>query len=359
MPDAAPDQAARPGSRAPGALSVALRAAFQFDRRLVSPQAGPLAAIPVVAVLGGALALGQPVAAVTMGAGAMLVGIAWRTGGGRPPLALMTADALVMSASTFVGSVSGSVAWVHLIVLCLWSVMAGLMAGVGNRGGAVGTQAIIAVVVFGRFSEPAGAALGLATLVLAGGLAQVVFLSLVRWPMPLRLQRSATATAYHALADLATARPGASSLPAATALDDAGSTLATPTLFGDAALMTLRTLFDEGHRIRVQINVVRTLSNREPSAVAPPSDPAVDAARTGLDLAAQALRRAADSIEGDQRAAAALHDRVAELTNLAGELEDALSGSDGDGARAAALQDPIAVQIAHRPSPWLPTSTAP
>jgi uncharacterized membrane protein YccC len=329
-------------------MSVALREAVQFDRRLVSPQAGLLAAIPVVAVLGGALALGQPVAAVTMGAGAMLVGIAWRTSGGRPPLALMTADALVMAASTFVGSVSGSVAWVHLIVLCLWSVMAGLMAGVGNRGGAVGTQAIIAVVVFGRFSEPAGAALGLATLILAGGMAQVVFLSLVRWPMPLRLQRTATAAAYRALADLATARPGASSLPAATALDQAGSTLSTPTLFGDPALMTLRTVFDEGHRIRVQINVVRTLSNREPSAVAPPSDPAVAAAQSGLDLAAQALRRAADSIEGDRRAAGQLHDRVAELTSLAGELEQTLARPGGDGARAAALEDPIAVQIAHR-----------
>ena len=39
-----------------------------------------------------------------MGAGAMLVGIAWRITGGRPPLALMATDAVVMALSTFVGS---------------------------------------------------------------------------------------------------------------------------------------------------------------------------------------------------------------------------------------------------------------
>ena len=55
---------------------------------------------------------------------------------------------------------------------------------VGNRGGVIGNQAIIAFVVFGRFSEGAAQALGLATLVLTGGLAQVTFLSIV---LPLKL----------------------------------------------------------------------------------------------------------------------------------------------------------------------------
>ena len=53
-----------------------------------------------------------------MGAGAMLVGIAWRAQGGRPPLGVMSADALLMALATFAGCVSGSVLWVHLIVLC-------------------------------------------------------------------------------------------------------------------------------------------------------------------------------------------------------------------------------------------------
>jgi len=218
----------------PAALTTAVRAAARFDRSAVSGWGGLLATVPVVAVLGGGIAAGYPVAAVTMGAGAMLVGTAWRTGGGRPPLALLFTDAVLMATSTFVGCVTGSVPWLHLGVLCVWSLMGGLLVGVGNRGAVVGTQAIIAVVVFGRFSQPPAAALGLAALVLTGGCAQVLFLSIVRWPSPLRAQRAATAYAYRVLSDLAGAAPEASSLPAAAALDEAEATLSSPSLFGDS-----------------------------------------------------------------------------------------------------------------------------
>src|SRR5207302_8454677 len=109
----------------------------------------------------------DPVAGVTMGAGAMLVGVAWRVRGGRPPLALLATDAFVMALSTFVGSVTGSVSWLHLAVVFVWCLTAGLLVSLGNRGGVIGTQAIIAVVVFGRFSQPAAESAALAGLVLA------------------------------------------------------------------------------------------------------------------------------------------------------------------------------------------------
>ena len=74
-----------------------------------------------------------------MGAGAMLVGIAWRVSGGRPPLALMATDAFGMALSTFVGCVTGSVTWLHIVVLCLWAADgAGCWSSLGNRGGVVG-----------------------------------------------------------------------------------------------------------------------------------------------------------------------------------------------------------------------------
>ena len=77
----------------PGAVTSAVRAAAHFDRGGVSIAGGLLAAIPVVVVLGVGIAVGKPVAGVTMGAGAMLVGIAWRVTGGRPPVGVMTIDA--------------------------------------------------------------------------------------------------------------------------------------------------------------------------------------------------------------------------------------------------------------------------
>src|SRR5690348_4640623 len=94
-----------PGGSAPerGTLTVAVQEAARFDRAAVSVQAGLLAAIPVVAVLAVGSLAWSAVAGETMGAGAMLVGSAWRVRGGRPPLAVLGTDALVMAFSTFVG----------------------------------------------------------------------------------------------------------------------------------------------------------------------------------------------------------------------------------------------------------------
>jgi uncharacterized membrane protein YccC len=300
------------GAAEPGAVGSAVLAAARFDRSVVSFSAGLLAAVPVVAVLGIGIAIGDPVQGVTMGAGAMLVGIAWRVTGGRPPVAVMAVDASIMALSTFVGSVTGSTLWLHVLVLCVWSLAGGLLVGVGNRGGAVGTQAIIAVLVFGRFSEPAAQALGLAALILTGGLAQVVFLSLVRWPRPLRVQRDATANAYEKLGDVAAGKAGAT-LSAGAALDEAADSLSSGALFGDAAMMTLRSLVSEGQRLRVQLIAITALRAREP----------VDAEQldAALGLTAAALHAAAAAIHGDETA-------ERKLAELARELSESVDGHD-------------------------------
>lgn len=329
----------------PGPVATAVRAAARFDSSAVSARAGLLAAIPLVAVLGGGIAAGDTVAGLTMGAGALLVGIAWRTGGGRAPLALMATDAVVMATATFLGAVTGSVEWLHVAVLCVWSLMAGLLVSVGRRGAVIGTQAIIAAVVFGRFSQPAPEALGLAGLVLAGGCSQVLLVALVRWPLPLRDQRAATAAAYRALARLASAPREGTTPPVGAPLDEAQATLASPALFADPALITLRGLVNEGYRMRVQLSAIRGLLGRAQDGAPGPDDAAPDAAafleRTGtvLDLAAL-------TIEGDRDAGAALERDVKELgseagASLPGALSRRLSALTGQ-LRAVAAMAPAA-----------------
>ncbi|HUB03750.1 MAG TPA: FUSC family protein [Solirubrobacteraceae bacterium] len=281
-----------------------MRDALQFDRRAISFQAGLLAAIPVVAVLAIGTVAWSAVAGVTMGAGAMLVGIAWRVGGGRPPIAVLAIDASLMSVSTFVGCVTGSVAWLHFVVLAVWALAGGLLVALGNRGGAVGTQSMIAFVVFGRFSQPAGPAFGLALLVLIGGFAQVVFQSIARWPPPLRWQRHATAEAYRALSRLASASAESSTLPAATALDAAQATLSSPMLFADPAVLTLRSLVNEGQRMRIGLTAIHSLVRRRlADRDRRPDDPSNDGAERILALTTEGLDLAARAIEGDRGAA--------------------------------------------------------
>ena len=296
-------------------LTTAVRQAGRFDRRAISWRGGILAAIPVVAVLGIPIAAGDPVTGVTMGAGAMLVGIAWRVQGGRPPLAVMGADALLMALATFLGCVSGNVLLVHLLVLSGISFFAGMLVGVGNRGGVIGNQAIIAAVVFGRFPEPVGQAAALAGLVLAGGTAQVLFLTVIRWPAPLRAQRRETAAAYRALASLAGAPGRSSSLPAAKVLDQAREGMSAPALFGDSALTALRGLLEEGFRIRVALSAIRALSERVASYEA-----ARDAVASARRRTVVVLDLAARVIEGDSSRAGEL---TAEADRLTRELRAA------------------------------------
>ena len=312
MTTASPQRSTRSTPTA-AAVRRAVREAGRFDRKLISFDAGLLAAIPVACVLTVGIAIGKPVWGVTMGAGAMLVGIAWRLTGGRPPLAVMATDAVGMAVSTFVGCITGSVTGLHIVVLCLWAFMGGLLVAVGNRGGVIGNQAIISFVVFGRFSEDAAQALGLATLVLTGGLAQVAFLSIVRWPPPLRGQRAATAGAFRALSSLAAASDDASSLPAAQAIDGAEASLASSTLFGDAAITTLRSLVNEAFWLRVQLVAIHALLRQLRAAGIAEASDEESPPRRALGICAAALDAAAQAIEGDAGATQRLERRAAEL----------------------------------------------
>ena len=291
----------------PSTLATAVRAAVRFDRASVSWTAGLLGAVPVVATLGIPIAAGDPVAGVTMGVGAMLVGIAWRTTGGRPPRAVMFADSVLMGIATFIGCVTGEVLWVHLLALAALSLGAGLLVAIGNRGAALGTQAILAVIVFGRFNEPAAQAIGLAGLVFAGGAAQVLFLSIVRWPPPLVGQRRATAAAYRELARLALGTADTPSLPAGAALDEAEKSLANGSLLGDSAVLTLRSIVDEGRRIRIGLIALNSVAGR-----LTPNRAETATVHELADAVAATLRQAADTIE---------HGRgSAELLTLAGQV---------------------------------------
>lgn len=273
-------------------------------------------------------------AAATMGAGAMLVGVAWRVSGGRPPVALLSVDALLMAISTFLGSATGSRPWLHLIVLFVWSLAAGLLVAVGRRGAVVGTQAVIGIVVFGRFSEPLPGALGLAGLVFAGGLAMTLFVAIVRWPSPLALQRRTVATAYRALAELALAPSDASTLPAAKRLDEARTALSSPALFGDPAIFALRGLIDEASRIRIELRAIHVLL-----AQGLASDPAeLTRARTLLQSCAEALGVMASAIEGDAQARQEIQAAVAQLPDSESALAIDETSDPALSRRLAALR---------------------
>jgi uncharacterized membrane protein YccC len=283
-------------------MGQAVRQAGRFDRSAVSLRDGLVAAIPVVVLLAGGTAVGDSVAAVTMGAGAMLVGVAWRAGGGRPPLAAMATTTAVMGLSTFAGAASGQYAWLHFAIVGVWSFVAGLLVALGPRGGTVGLQAIIAIIVFGRFPQPLGSAAGLAGLVVAGGAAQVLFCAVVGLSPGLRHQRSALAAAYRRLASLATS--GGVSVPVSVSLDEAQATLSSPALIGDAAIIAFSNLVIEGRRIRLELLGLELLVDQYIRAEQTSDTGLPDAIARLRETTARALHAIADVVESGDAAAA-------------------------------------------------------
>jgi uncharacterized membrane protein YccC len=239
----------------------------------------------------------------------------------------MTAVSLLMALSTFVGAASGGVPWLHLLLLVVWGYGGGLLVTLGRRTAVVGTQAIIAIVVFGRFDQPIAQAAGLAGLVLGGGGAQVAFATLVRWPPSLRVQRDSLERAFRAVADLAVAPPGASSVPAATAIDEAQATLAAPALLGDPSIMVLRSLVTEARRVRLELNAIRTLSRRPAGGAVSPETSDLTDARAALDAIAAMIAYPRRPLEPG------LAGRLPAMTSGAGRGSDL--GSELERRRAA------------------------
>jgi uncharacterized membrane protein YccC len=298
---------ARPREGRTVAVGQAFREAGRFDRAQVSVRAGLIAAIPVAAMLALGTAIGSPSAAVTMGVGAMLAGVAWRAGDGPvvPPIGTMAGATVALGVATLAGTLSGRWPWLHLLLLVIFCLVAGSAASLGRRGVVVGTQSIIAFIVFGRFPENLPNALALTGLVLAGGTAQVLFAAAVAVPLAWRRQRAALAAAYSALAEF-TAAVTLSSMPAATALEAAEQVLAAPAFFADPDRDALAALVGEGQRIRLELigfgTLLTHLRRTNPALV----EAASAEVQGALERLRELLALTVAAIDGDQATLAEL-----------------------------------------------------
>ena len=344
-------------ARTAAAVGQAFKQASDFNRAEVSLRAGLIAAIPVAAMLALGIALNSPTDAVTMGVGAMLVGVCWRAGNGPliPPIGTMVAANIVLTLCTLVGTLSGRWPWLHLGVLLIVCLMAGLATSLGRRGIAPGNQAIIAYVVFGRFPESFANACGLAGLVLAGGAAQTLFSWLVGVPAAWRRQRQALASAYQKLADLLNA-VDSSAAGSASALEEAEALLSGPALFADREREALAALVDEGRRIRLELASLASALNqasREQPQLHEQARAQVALARARV---ANIIAGIAGAIDGTPGASGALIPAADELTRWGAEREPlplervderlgALIGQVSAAARLAAAIDAPGAQL--------------
>lgn len=267
-----------------------VRASLQVDWSASTSLAGVRAALGVMVPLVVAVAVGDPSAGVAMAGGGLPTGTASISGTAAPPLRTMLVTTAGMGLAAFAGSASGSNPWIHVPLLAAWAFAAGLLVAVGPAAGLVGTQSMIALVVFGRFGQPVAGAASLAGFVLLGGASHVVLATLVRVAPGMSSRRLPVARAFRSLARLAREGPGAS-LAAGDAIDEARRFLDSPAVWSWPGEEVLRGMVTEAERVRLLL--LGLAAGRR-----------VGAPATVATAAAPVLDGIADALEGGDAAAA-------------------------------------------------------
>jgi len=229
---------------------------------LLSPVAGAVTALPVALVFAVGLASGSDSGAIAMAVGANLIAIASLVGAPRLSIRVATLDALLLSVSVFVGTLSAAHNWLHLLLLVPWCFIAGMLEVFGQTSAIVGSQAVIAYVILGRFTGSTTFAVHFALLVALGAMVEVLALVVLRLPSSLRYQQSRLALCFDALARLATQDPSSSATSALALLDETEKILDAPSLFGRSDVRELRATFDQAKRLRLEITTLAGLRVR-------------------------------------------------------------------------------------------------
>jgi uncharacterized membrane protein YccC len=260
--------------------------AVRVDRSALRPGPAAKAAAGVIIPIVVGVVIAQPAAGAAASFGALSVGVAIITAGPRPPIGTLLAASIGMGAATFIGSVSGLVPPVHLVVLAAFGFLAGLLVAAGRGATQVGVNATIALLVFGRNAAGPELAAVHASWVLAGGLLQVAIAAMLRSPAPLKAQREALAAGYEALARTADEPPAPAVADAAVTARDA----IYPWLRDEdrAGAEPLRGLAGQLDRIRQEFHALHF--QRRPGNEQPQIDEALALMAAGLSEIAAALR---------------------------------------------------------------------
>jgi uncharacterized membrane protein YccC len=157
---------------------------------------------------------------------------------------------------------TGSLPWLHTALLVPWCFAAGMAVLFGQTQAVLGSQAIVAYVVLGRFSGSALTSLHLGLLVTLGAVVEIGALLILRLPPSLHYQRSIVATALSNLARYATTPAEQSAFGVLASIDAAQRVLSPLSLFGRSDDRDLRAIVDQARRARLDFTTLAGLRAR-------------------------------------------------------------------------------------------------
>jgi uncharacterized membrane protein YccC len=230
--------------------------ALRFDRHGVLLRPSLRMAAGVMAALAIGYAAGSWATGAAAAGGALVVGIPSVTPSARPRVGLLVSTAAAMALGTFVGSVTSGYAGLHVVAVALFAFAGGLLVAVEPAVTAVGLNAIVGLVVYGRFPGSPETALKSAGLVAAGGLFQVLLVLVFRGRPQVSRELAGLSRGYEAIASYAANLDlTQSGLPMAAAIDaavvDREFSFGAGT--GGVSDEACRSLVDEARRIRLEL----------------------------------------------------------------------------------------------------------
>ncbi len=316
-------------TRRAAALGTLLRDAARLDRTQSDPVVAARNSVGVAAPLAIAELAGVVSAGLPSTIGALQTAFADRPGPYRLRMLRMLGTALaagVTSACAVAASRSDLGSAALLFVL---GFAAGMLLAGGPAATQVGTAATAAALLLGHIPQPAGNAVKVGLLVLAGGAGQTL-LAVAGWPLRRhRPERAALAALYRDLAGAARRPSGPGAGPQASVTVDA----VRRTLYGlghdhGPSVEAYRVLLDQAERIRREVIVLAALVER----LAGEGDPiAAGLVRAGLGATGDLL---------DEVAAALDSGRSVEqdaLLPVRSQLRRALARLDAAGSAAGVL----------------------
>jgi len=309
------------------AVPAVLRDSLAVDRGAFRPLRGLRSALAVTLALGIGIALRQPAAGVLATVGALTAGTVSLTQGARTPFARMALAGAATALSTTVGSLTAHNLAVELVALAVWAAVAGLLAGSGPAGAVVGVQAVVGLIVLGRFPMSALGAVRSGGEVLLGTAVQLLVCAVLRPPARDTVERQALAALADDLVRWCREPDGTWTGRTATELEEARGLLdRRPDAAGAAPL---RALLVSLSRSRLEVSVLGVEYIRAPSERRKHIGLLLAGAADDLERLAEALRSGhSHPARGDEALSALLGEDAGPLApgDLAGRRARALAG---------------------------------
>ena len=185
-------------------LKQSIKATLRIDRTQITALQAVRATIGFAIPLALGIATGHVIEGVSIAAGASLIASVGLTYTNRVRVRTMLLACIGLAFSAFIGSLTGRIDILAILVVGIWGFGAGMLVAFGQPAVVIGLQSVLAMIVLAHYGLPPLEGALQALLILVGALIQVVLVLLFTPWQRTTTERITLARVYQRLAEAAT-----------------------------------------------------------------------------------------------------------------------------------------------------------